>query len=192
MRRSERKYDKAHTSQCLTGWPSGPGRDSASRGTHLAGLVLWQISLKMGVRLQYITMQDSGLVSQNDFTHLFHYLLQKMTPCPEESRDLHWSRPQLKLWKGEHLKECRFHFLRWVAASFFFSLSSQKFSLLLFVLRITHGPGLMMQIDLDVPAIKCAERRLLTNVAVPGYQETSNETGGNNIFSSFSSVMTSN
>lgn len=134
MRRSERKYDKAHTSQCLTGWPSGPGRDSTTRGTHLAGLVLWQISLKMGVRLQYITMQDSGLVSQNDFTQLFHYLLQKMTPCPEESRTCAETSRGVKHSKGEDLKECRFNFLdewlrhnHWVLFFFFLSLQSEVF-----------------------------------------------------------------
>lgn len=56
--------------------------------------VLWQISLKMGVRLQYITMLDSGLVSQNDSTHLFHYLLEKMTLCPGVSGSYSEIRPR--------------------------------------------------------------------------------------------------
>lgn len=79
----EHKYDKEHMSLCLTGWPSGQGKDSTTGGTHLADLVLWQISLKMRVCLQYITMLDRSLVARNDSTHLFHYVLEEMTLCPE-------------------------------------------------------------------------------------------------------------
>lgn len=81
-KRRRPKCDKEHMSLCLTGWPSGHGKDSTTGGTHPAGWLLWQISLKMKVRLQYITMLDGSLVAQNDSTHLFHYLLQKMTFPP--------------------------------------------------------------------------------------------------------------
>lgn len=94
VRRWEPKYDKEYMSLCLTGWPSGRGKASTTGGTHLADSVLWQISLKMRVCLQYITMLDWSLVAQTDSSSCVH------PPLPLsawENDSLFWSE-----WVTQH------------------------------------------------------------------------------------------
>lgn len=168
VRRWEHKYDKEHMSLCLTGWPSGREKDSTTGGTHLADLVLWQISLKMGVCLQYITMLDRSLVAQNDSTHLFHYLLEKMTLCPEVYVSYSMNKT-FKQSKGLHNKNAHliFNWVTWAASQ---SPFSPNFSSHFFDGGTKHDPGLLMA----VLVINCAEHYLLVNMTACCYLETSN------------------
>lgn len=66
------EYDIEHISLCLTGWPSGQRKASGAGGKHLVHLILWQISLKMRVCLQYITVLERSLVAQTDSSSCVH------------------------------------------------------------------------------------------------------------------------